>query len=73
MGQIWLMLTMLPLLSQQHTHTHTHKKKLHRQQGFCERGKKGVLALGDKSNKKPALYNYIEKWGPTTIYTKYRQ
>ena len=54
------------------THIHT-QKKLHRQQGFCERGKKGVLALGDKSNKKPALYNYIEKWGPTTIYTKYRQ
>ena len=51
------MLTMLPLLSQQHTYTQ--KKKLHRK-GFCERGK-GVLALGDKSNKKASSFVQLHR------------
>ena len=46
------------------THIHT-QKKLHRK-GFCERGK-GVLALGDKSNKKASSFVQLHRkvGGPT--------
>ena len=40
------------------THIHT-QKKLHRK-GFCERGK-GVLALGDKSNKKASSFVQLHR------------
>ena len=48
------------------THIHT-KKKLHRK-GFCERGK-GVLALGDKSNKKASSFVQLHRkvGGPNQI------
>ena len=53
---------MLPLLSQQHK---KQQKKLHRK-GFCDRGK-GVLALGDKSNKKASFVQLHRKVGAQQV------